>query len=66
MLGLAEGCYALTMPYLAERKQFNRRIADFQGMQHQYANAFMGRCCGGVESGAIHVMFFFFFFFSCE
>mmetsp|Transcript_32734 Transcript_32734/g.82121 ORF Transcript_32734/g.82121 Transcript_32734/m.82121 type:complete len:417 (+) Transcript_32734:67-1317(+) len=41
MLGLAEGCYALTMPYLAERKQFNTRIADFQGMQHQYANAYM-------------------------
>lgn len=27
------------MPYLFERKQFNTRIGDFQGMQHQYAQA---------------------------
>jgi len=37
MLGLAEGCFDATMPYLNERKQFGTKIADFQGMQHQYA-----------------------------
>jgi short/branched chain acyl-CoA dehydrogenase len=29
------------MPYLFDRKQFNTRIGDFQGMQHQYAQAAM-------------------------
>ncbi|KAI8074160.1 acyl-CoA dehydrogenase/oxidase [Gongronella butleri] len=37
MLGLAQGCYDIALPYMFERKQFNTRIADFQGMQHQYA-----------------------------
>ena len=30
MLGLAEGCFARTVPYTMERKQFGRRIWDFQ------------------------------------
>ncbi|CAO3615741.1 unnamed protein product [Cunninghamella echinulata] len=38
MLGLAQGCYDITLPYLFERKQFGQRIGDFQSMQHQYAN----------------------------
>ncbi len=37
MLGLAQGAFDATMPYLHQRKQFDTRIADFQGMQHQYA-----------------------------
>ncbi|ORX62739.1 acyl-CoA dehydrogenase NM domain-like protein [Hesseltinella vesiculosa] len=41
MLGLAQGCYDIAMPYIFERKQFNTRIADFQGMQHQYAQIAM-------------------------
>ena len=37
MLGLSEGVYQLTLPYLFERKQFGEFIGDFQGLQHQYA-----------------------------
>ena len=37
MLGLAEGVFELTLPYLFQRKQFNTFIGDFQGMEHQYA-----------------------------
>ncbi|PAV84667.1 hypothetical protein WR25_00759 [Diploscapter pachys] len=41
MVGLAEGCFDQTIPYLQERKQFNTRLIDFQGMQHQIAQAAM-------------------------
>ncbi|XP_033756843.1 short/branched chain specific acyl-CoA dehydrogenase, mitochondrial-like [Pecten maximus] len=37
MLGLAEGCFNATVPYTQERKQFGKRIWDFQAMQHQIA-----------------------------
>jgi len=37
MLGLAQGAFDVTIPYLKTRKQFGQAIADFQGMQHQYA-----------------------------
>lgn len=37
MLGIAQGCFDATMPYLFERKQFGTFIGEFQGMQHQYA-----------------------------
>lgn len=37
MLGLAQGCFDATIPYLLERKQFGSAIYDFQGMQHQIA-----------------------------
>lgn len=37
MIGLAQGAFEQTMPYLFERKQFNTKIGEFQGMQHQYA-----------------------------
>jgi short-chain 2-methylacyl-CoA dehydrogenase len=30
MLGLASGCFDMTVPYLQERKQFGKRIIDFQ------------------------------------
>ncbi len=36
-LGIAKGCMDIAMPYLMERKQFGQPIADFQGLQHQYA-----------------------------
>ena len=36
-MGIAEGCFDATMPYLLERKQFGTSIADFQGMRFQYA-----------------------------
>jgi alkylation response protein AidB-like acyl-CoA dehydrogenase len=39
MLGLAQGAYDAALPYLFQRKQFNTFIGDFQGMQHQYAQA---------------------------
>lgn len=35
MLGIAQGCFDATMPYLQQRKQFGTSIGDFQGMQHQ-------------------------------
>lgn len=38
MLGLAEGAFETTLPYLFQRKQFGSLIGDFQGMQHQYAH----------------------------
>lgn len=37
MLGLAEGCLKETLNYVMDRKQFGRRIWDFQGIQHQIA-----------------------------
>jgi len=41
MLGIAQGAFDATMPYLFERQQFGSAIGDFQGMQHQYAQAGM-------------------------
>ncbi|EGC40171.1 hypothetical protein DICPUDRAFT_44750 [Dictyostelium purpureum] len=38
MLGLAEGVFESTIPYLMERKQFGKPIAEFQGMQFTYAD----------------------------
>lgn len=37
MIGLAQGVFDLTIPYLFDRKQFGQPIGTFQGMQHQYA-----------------------------
>lgn len=37
MLGLADGAFEATMPYLFQRKQFNSFIGDFQAMEHQYS-----------------------------
>lgn len=39
MVGLAQGCFDATMPYLFEREQFGEKIGDFQGMEFQYAEA---------------------------
>lgn len=41
MLGLAQGVFDETMPYLFQRKQFHTFIGDFQSMQHQYAEIAM-------------------------
>jgi len=41
MLGLAEGAFAQAMTYMRERVQFGKAIADFQGMQFQYARVAM-------------------------
>mmetsp|Transcript_8089 Transcript_8089/g.19879 ORF Transcript_8089/g.19879 Transcript_8089/m.19879 type:complete len:450 (+) Transcript_8089:82-1431(+) len=39
-LGIAKGClYDIALPYMMERKQFGNPIANFQGMEHQYAQA---------------------------
>ena len=37
MLGIAQGAFDYAMRYVHERKQFNKAIADFQGVQFQYA-----------------------------
>jgi alkylation response protein AidB-like acyl-CoA dehydrogenase len=37
MLGIAEGAFDYAMRYIQERRQFNKAIADFQGVQFQYA-----------------------------
>lgn len=37
MVGLAQGAFEATMPYLFQRKQFNTFIGDFQAMQAEYA-----------------------------
>ena len=39
MVGLAEGCFNKTVPYTMERKQFGRRIWDFQ-VGELYGNTF--------------------------
>jgi short/branched chain acyl-CoA dehydrogenase len=36
-IGIAKGCMDIALPYMMERKQFGKPIADFQGLQHQYA-----------------------------
>uniref|UniRef100_A0A1A9WFH3 Short/branched chain specific acyl-CoA dehydrogenase, mitochondrial n=1 Tax=Glossina brevipalpis TaxID=37001 RepID=A0A1A9WFH3_9MUSC len=37
MIGLAQGCFDHTIPYLMDRKQFGTEIYNFQSMQHQIA-----------------------------
>ena len=37
MLGIAQGAFDFAMKYMLEREQFGRKIADFQGLQFQYA-----------------------------
>ena len=37
LVGLAQGAFDKSMPYLHERKAFGTPIADFQAMQHQRA-----------------------------
>lgn len=41
MVGLAKGAFDYAMAYMCTRKQFGNVIADFQGMQFQYARAAM-------------------------
>jgi alkylation response protein AidB-like acyl-CoA dehydrogenase len=46
MIGLAQGAFDATMPYLHQRKQFGQLIGDFQAMQVQYAEAACDIECG--------------------
>jgi alkylation response protein AidB-like acyl-CoA dehydrogenase len=39
MLGIARGAIETTIEYVKERKQFSTRLADFQGIQFQLAQA---------------------------
>ena len=41
MLGIAQGAFDYAMRYIHERRQFNKPIADFQGVQFQYARMAM-------------------------
>ncbi|HWA77107.1 MAG TPA: acyl-CoA dehydrogenase [Polyangiaceae bacterium] len=41
MLGLAEGAFEYALAYIQERQQFGKAIADFQGVQFQYARLAM-------------------------
>ncbi|HEY3255146.1 MAG TPA: acyl-CoA dehydrogenase family protein, partial [Polyangiaceae bacterium] len=41
MLGLAEGAFAQALAYMRERVQFGKAIAEFQGVQFQYARVAM-------------------------
>lgn len=40
-LGIARGAFDYAVGYCAERKQFGRRVADFQGMQFMFADMAM-------------------------
>jgi alkylation response protein AidB-like acyl-CoA dehydrogenase len=40
MLGLARGAFEVGMKYMIDRKQFGQSIADFQGLRHQFAQAY--------------------------
>merc|ERR1712217_340174 len=41
MVGLARGAFDYALAYMVTRKQFGTSVADFQGMQFQYARARM-------------------------
>jgi alkylation response protein AidB-like acyl-CoA dehydrogenase len=41
MVGLAQGAFDYALQYMVTRKQFGQSVADFQGMQFQYARARM-------------------------
>nr|XP_032516900.1 short/branched chain specific acyl-CoA dehydrogenase, mitochondrial [Danaus plexippus plexippus] len=38
MIGLSQGCMDATIPYTLERKQFGKKIYDFQGISYQIAH----------------------------
>jgi len=50
MLGTAQGAFDYAMRYMLERKQFGQAIANFQGLQFQYA-----RCAVEIESARLMV-----------
>jgi len=39
MVGLAQGAFDASLPYMNQRRQFGKPISTFQGMEHQYAQA---------------------------
>lgn len=50
MVGLAQGALDVAMKHMLERKQFGKRLADFQGMQFQYA-----QCAVDIEAARLMV-----------
>jgi alkylation response protein AidB-like acyl-CoA dehydrogenase len=50
MVGTAQGAFDYAMRYMHERKQFGQAIANFQGMQFQYA-----RCAMEIEAARLMV-----------
>jgi len=40
MIGLTQGALDVAIPYTKEREQFNTKIFDFQGLQHQIADVY--------------------------
>ncbi|KAL0269779.1 UNVERIFIED_CONTAM: hypothetical protein PYX00_007398 [Menopon gallinae] len=38
MLGLAQGCFDVTVPYTLQRQQFGQSIYNFQGLQYQISD----------------------------
>jgi alkylation response protein AidB-like acyl-CoA dehydrogenase len=50
MVGTAQGAFDYAMRYMHERKQFGQAIANFQGMQFQYA-----RCAVEIEAARLMV-----------
>uniref|UniRef100_A0A7S3D986 Short/branched chain specific acyl-CoA dehydrogenase, mitochondrial n=1 Tax=Palpitomonas bilix TaxID=652834 RepID=A0A7S3D986_9EUKA len=50
MLGLAQGVFDHTVPYLFQREQFGQAIGKFQGMQFQYA-----QCAADIEAARLMV-----------
>ncbi|MFN3201228.1 MAG: acyl-CoA dehydrogenase [Bradymonadia bacterium] len=50
MVGLAQGALDVAMKHMLERKQFGKRLADFQGMQFQYA-----QCATDIEAARLMV-----------
>ncbi len=50
MVGTAQGAFDYAMKYMIERKQFGQSIANFQGLQFQYA-----RCAVEIEAARLMV-----------
>lgn len=50
MLGLAQGAFDYAMTYMLERKQFGQPIAEFQGLEFQYA-----QCATEIEAARLMV-----------
>ncbi len=39
MVGVAQGAFDFALEYIHNRSQFGKKLADFQGVQFQYAQA---------------------------
>ncbi|CAG0918383.1 unnamed protein product, partial [Notodromas monacha] len=45
MVGLAQGCLDIAIPYTLQRSQFGKKLFEFQAMQHQISRACMKLEC---------------------